>query len=515
MHTHKSLANISLHKSVEQPLYYARLSTPSCARCCGRTFRVFSSSGHSGTTVNLSNRLGGKVRLTCLLAACKVMLCNTGLLCLNPTASFSVIVHGCAQPKQFFADNAYNASLAQKESSLSDKKSVALLQQDKQTKNGGEHAFFSPHTGTNKSAEEAISLFSVDQIREQESPWKALTSIANTDRLTRRGSPFKRRLQERKKICMLYGNLQRRTLNRYLKEIHRPEELLFALESRLDIVLKRSALFPSIHSARQSILQGGISVNRTVVRSPRYHCTPGDLIEIIQKKRHVSKINPKESCKTSFCNDQIKQRQQGKDYLTRFDKWLDLFAFSELLQLGDQKIGRLYTSAFFHVEESISKIYKTDSCFSEQHRKRGKANHLLKASLLQDTVLHQSNLVTDKANLVGNQRFQVDIPLTFPQKNTICAEYAKTSINREVHTVDQGDRASMSATCLDSQKDSTKNYASTNQSFARESVELEKSGAIASRPLHLEVSYRNLCIIFLYPPQRICVDISIDLSLLV
>ena len=33
--------------------------------------------------VNLSNRLSGKVRSTCLLAARKVILCNTGLLCLD------------------------------------------------------------------------------------------------------------------------------------------------------------------------------------------------------------------------------------------------------------------------------------------------------------------------------------------------------------------------------------------------------------------------------------------------
>ena len=531
MPMHKLLAKISLRKSVERPLHHARLSTPSCARCYGKTFRVSSTFGHSGTMVNLSNRLSGKVRSTCLLAARKVILCNTGLLCLNPTALPSVIVHGCAQPKQSFAANAY---FSQKERLQSDKKSTALgcegtlcKEQDKHTKNGDQDVFFSSHVGKGKLAGEAISLFSVDQIREQESPWKALTGIANTDRLTRRGSPFKRRLQERKKICMLYGNLQRRTLNRYLKEIHRPEELLVALESRLDVLLKRSALFPSIHSARQSILQGGISVNGTKVRSPRYHCTPGDLIEIIQKKKHVCK--PKICLSQAKGENQIKRGQQNRDYLTRFDKWLDLFASSELLQLGDRKIGRLYTSALSHVKESMGRatLVKSDSSFSvEEHRvtkqsfvKQGKANHLEKASLLQDTPSNKSSFVIDKANLLGNQRFgnqrfeisdfQVDTPFVSPKSHVL------TSVNRKARTVDQGDSASITCTSLDSRKDSTKNHTFKNQSFASESVESERSRAIASRPLHLEVSYRNLCVVFLYPPQRICVDISIDFSLLV
>lgn len=466
---HKSLAKTSPRFYVKQPLHCARSDNTSCAcktwfctRCHGRTFRVFSSFGHSGTVVNLSTRVGGEVRLTCLLAARQV---------------------------------------------------PALQEQGKKNNENG-HAFYSSHTVKRGKADgEAISLFSVDQIREQESPWKALTGIANTDRLTRKGSPFKRRLQERKKICMLYGNLQRRALNRYLKEIHRPEELLLALESRLDVVLKRSALFPSIHSARQSILQGGISVNRTKVRSPRYHCTPGDLIEIIQKERGVScnlqnKVLYKRCTTCPKEEDQVKKGGQSKNHLTQSDKWLDLFAFSELLQLGDRKIGRLYTSISSYVGGSI----KTDSSFSKQHSKKGKANNLLKIGSLRDT---ESSFTPNKANLVENvaklclERFQVDTPSTPSKSNAVISN------SQEGKMVDQADRANLSPTSLTFQKDLTREHTSANQSFVREHMELERSRAIGSRPLHLEVSYRNLCVVFLYPPQRICVDISIDLSLLV
>ena len=511
---HKSLANISLHGSVEQSLHYARLSIASCAFHCGKTFRVFSGFGHSGTAVGLSNRLSREVNSTCLLAARKAELCNsTAFVCSNLISSFLVVAHLDVQQKRCYVDN---TRFSQEKSLWSDKGSTLFYRQEKQVNNEDNKAlsFSKPGTGSRQqssaTAGETVSLFSVDQIREQESPWKALNDIASADRVTRRGSPFKKRLQERKKICMLYGNLKKRALNRYLKEIYRSEELLLVLESRLDVVLKRSALFPSIHSARQSILQGGIFVNCKKVRSPRYHCTPGDLIQVIQEKRHVSKTPLQRECQT-------KRWQQSKDYLTQFDKWLDLFAFSELLQLGDRKIGRLYTSALSHVDE----FAKTNPAFFRQQAKKRKASIFSRTGYSQrdcaeqDIALQEQSIVTEKVpskvtwqNPIGCKRFQVDTPLT-PLKNCL------TSIEENRERLYQEVDVNTSSNSSTLQKKLATNYTSTNQVFTKENPQVERSRAVASRPLHLEVSYRNLCVVFLYPPQRICVDISLDLSLLV
>lgn len=511
---HKLIADISLRKNVEQSLHYARLGIPFCARCCGKTSRVFSSFGHNSTTVKLSSCLSGEVRLTCLPATRKAdtrMLPNyvwhSKWAGLNPAASCFASVYGDMQLRRYLANN---ADLSHKASLSPDKRSTPLPQQDNQVNNEDEYTLPSSQIASGRATGETISLFSVDQIREQESPWKALTGISNADRLTRRGSPFKRRLQERKKICMLYGNLQKRALNRYLKEIHKPEELLLALESRLDVVLKRSALFPSIHSARQSILQGGICVNRTKVRSPRYHCTPGDLIEIIQKTSHLSKAFPQG-------NDQVKQRrQQNKDRLTGFDKWLDLFAFSELLQLGDRKIGRLYTSALSHMQEPVRIDFPS---FRKHNSKTKRSNNRSQTSSLQNVSSHQPNnktLFCIPAKEKENRKFQVDTSFTLLENNT------DTLTGPKEKALDQRARVGTTFGSSHFQEDlpnqvwqNVTNHASVTQAFARESAELEKSRVIASRPLHLEVSYRNLCVIFLYPPQRICMDISVDLSLLV
>lgn len=300
-----------------------------------------------------------------------------------------------------------------------------------------------------EATSEAISLFSVDQIREEESPWKALTNIASVNRSARRASPFKKRLQERKKVRMLYGNLQRRALSRYLKEIHRPEDLFLALESRLDIVLKRSALFPSVQSARKSILQGGISVNTTIVRSPRYHCIPGDLIQIVQKRAPQTLLEEDNKRK------EITQKKTDLSCTT----FQELFAFSELLQSFHRKTGRLHTSVLSDLEDINSTVL-------QNNREREKLGMLRKAFLKEN----KGDLCSSEEN-VRKKRL-------------------KETSEKVSHTV--------------------------TQPITEEKAELEQlsSKVVASRPLHLEVSYRNLCVIFLYPPQRICVDVSIDLSLL-
>ena len=169
---HKSLVNMFLRKNVEQSLHYARLSTPFCDPRCGRTFRVFSSFSHNSTTANLSSRLGGEVRLICLLAARKGMSCNTALVCLNLEACACVDVHGCAQPRRYFGKD---TQFLQEESLWSKKRSVAPSQQEKQLNN--EHVPSFSQSGKGRTGGETISLFSVDQIREQESPWKALSGI--------------------------------------------------------------------------------------------------------------------------------------------------------------------------------------------------------------------------------------------------------------------------------------------------------------------------------------------------
>lgn len=353
-----------------------------------------------------------------------------------------------------------------------------------------------------------ISLFSVDQIREEESPWKALVSAEGTSRSIRRASPFKKRLQERKKVRMLYGNLSSRALNRYLKEIHRPEDLLLTLESRLDIVLKRAALFPSVQSARKAILQGGIAVNYTVVSSPRYHCTPGDFIQVIQKSivhcscycfakqnNNMNKNKNKNNSLVSQVNVNTKlcfveslalKTETGRTKQNFvYGALQELFAFSELLQLWDRKTGRLHSSALFDLINSKKSISSRYSSLKVQGATLKKTINPFESNVSNKALSYSAKQGLECADLLDNGG-EKELSQKQLRKNV-----RSDVFRQKTHT----DQVSMQ---LKANSDSDQALSST----------------IASRPLHLEVSYRNLCVVFLYPPQRICVDVSIDLSLL-
>lgn len=176
-------------------------------------------------------------------------------------------------------------------------------------------------------------LFSIDQIKQGESPWSVLyetpisiKSIKKPDQIHNKNvahksktlashSFFKKNLQERAKIRILYGNLSSKVLDRYILENKKSEPLIIALESRVDVLLKRASFFTSIQSARQSILHGYICVNGQRVYSPSYQCKQGDLIQVIQKKGLRGsgiKICNKKTRFLSFLPSELTARQEQK-----------------------------------------------------------------------------------------------------------------------------------------------------------------------------------------------------------
>jgi small subunit ribosomal protein S4 len=95
------------------------------------------------------------------------------------------------------------------------------------------------------------------------------------------------RLQEKQKLRFNYG-LSERQLFSYVKEARRLPGatgtiLLQLLEMRLDSIVFRLGLAPTIPSARQLITHGGIKVNQKKVNIPSFQCKPKDTIELNKK----------------------------------------------------------------------------------------------------------------------------------------------------------------------------------------------------------------------------------------
>lgn len=102
-------------------------------------------------------------------------------------------------------------------------------------------------------------------------------------------SQYGLRLQEKQKLRYHFGLTERQLMN-YVKRARSlkgptGELLLGLLEMRLDNVLYRLGLVPTIGAARQFIGHGHVLVNKKKVDIASYQCQPKDVISIRDKKQ--------------------------------------------------------------------------------------------------------------------------------------------------------------------------------------------------------------------------------------
>jgi len=104
------------------------------------------------------------------------------------------------------------------------------------------------------------------------------------------------RLEEKQKIRFNYGLSEKQLMN-YIKQAKKIKGttgtiLLQLLEMRLDNLVFRLGLAPTIAAARQLVNHGHITVNQLPVSIPSYQCQPGDKLSIkdnATSKRLVNK----------------------------------------------------------------------------------------------------------------------------------------------------------------------------------------------------------------------------------
>lgn len=104
-----------------------------------------------------------------------------------------------------------------------------------------------------------------------------------------RRSDFGTQLDEKQKLAFIYNIRERQLRNYYKKATLMPgrtgANLLILLERRLDNVVFRSGLAPTIWAARQLVGHGHILVNDKRLDLPSYQARPGDVISIKEKMR--------------------------------------------------------------------------------------------------------------------------------------------------------------------------------------------------------------------------------------
>lgn len=103
------------------------------------------------------------------------------------------------------------------------------------------------------------------------------------------------RLKVKQRLRFNYGLTERQLIN-YVRKAKKIKEatgqvLLQLLEMRLDNIVFRLNMAPSIVAARQLISHGHICVNHQKVNIPSYMCKPKDVISIATKEKSLKLVN--------------------------------------------------------------------------------------------------------------------------------------------------------------------------------------------------------------------------------
>ena len=115
---------------------------------------------------------------------------------------------------------------------------------------------------------------------------------------SRKGKPtdYGTQLQAKQKLKSYYGNINERQFrNIYRKALSKrgdtTENLIAILESRLDTIVYRSKLAPTVFAARQLINHGHVRVNKKRVNISSYTVKESEVIEVKEKSKKLSIID--------------------------------------------------------------------------------------------------------------------------------------------------------------------------------------------------------------------------------
>lgn len=112
-------------------------------------------------------------------------------------------------------------------------------------------------------------------------------------------------LKEKQKVKFIYGLLERQFRNTFEKASRKEgitgENLLIALESRLDNVVFRMGVASTRSQARQFVGHKHITVNGEVVNIPSFSVKPGDIVAVRERSKSLELItNSVAASKTTF-----------------------------------------------------------------------------------------------------------------------------------------------------------------------------------------------------------------------
>ena len=122
----------------------------------------------------------------------------------------------------------------------------------------------------------------------------------------RKVSEYAHQLREKQKVKRIYGVSEKPFRTMFEKAAHQPgitgENLLVALESRLDNIVYRMGFGSSRKEARQIIRHRHVQVNGRLVDIPSFSVEPGDEVRIAPKSKDILPVQASLASKTKPSN---------------------------------------------------------------------------------------------------------------------------------------------------------------------------------------------------------------------
>ena len=108
-------------------------------------------------------------------------------------------------------------------------------------------------------------------------------------------SDYAKQMRAKQTLKGYYGNIGEKKFHAYYAEAENmkgdaPENLIGLLERRLDAVVYRSKIAPTVFSSRQLVSHGHIYVNGKRVKIASYRVKPGDVITISEKAKTMALV---------------------------------------------------------------------------------------------------------------------------------------------------------------------------------------------------------------------------------
>lgn len=106
-------------------------------------------------------------------------------------------------------------------------------------------------------------------------------------------SDYGTQLRAKQKLKAYYGNITEKQFHKTYVEARRlkgdtGENLIALLESRLDAVVYRMCIVPTVFAARQFVNHGHVTVNGKRVNIPSYQVKENDVIEVKEKSKQLA-----------------------------------------------------------------------------------------------------------------------------------------------------------------------------------------------------------------------------------